>query len=78
MADEKPAGPGPMGDLIFIVSIIGVLIVLWFAMGARKAADVRGLFLHPPAPVGAGGSYGPTLDTTSATLATSSATLEQN
>ncbi|HEY5383077.1 MAG TPA: hypothetical protein VIJ88_00795 [Candidatus Paceibacterota bacterium] len=84
MADEKPEGPGPVGDLIFVISIIGVLIVLWFAMGARKAADVRGLFLHPPAPVGAGGSYGPTLgttsilDTTSATLATSSATLEQN
>jgi hypothetical protein len=68
MADEKPKGPSPVEDLVFILSIIGVLTVLWFAMGARKAADVRGLFLHPPAPVGTGGSYGPTLGTTSVTL----------
>ena len=53
-----------MGDLIFIMSVIGVLIVLWFAMGARKAADMEGIFIHPPAPVGQGGSYGPTLGTT--------------
>ena len=64
MADEAPKGSGPVGDVIFIVAIIGVLIILWFAMGSRKAADVRGIFLHPPAPVGPGGSYGPTLGTT--------------
>ncbi len=68
MADEKPSGSGPLGDLAFIAGIIGVLVILWFASGARKAADVRGIFLHPPAPVGQGGSYGPTLGTTSATL----------
>lgn len=64
MADDAPKGPGPVGDLIFIVSLIAVLTVLWFSMGARKAADVKGIFLHPPAPVGPGGSYGPTLGTT--------------
>ena len=62
--DDKPKGTGPVGDLVFIVSIIAVLILLWFAMGARKAADIKGMFLHPPAPVGQGGSYGPTLGTT--------------
>lgn len=68
MADDHASGPGPMGDVIFIVSVIGILTVLWFATGARKAADVRGIFIHPPPPVGAGGSYGPQLGTTSATL----------
>lgn len=68
MADEAPKGSGPVGDLIFIVALIAVLIVLWFSMGARSAADVKGIFLHPPAPVGPGGSYGPTLGTTSVQL----------
>ena len=61
-----------MGDAIFILGVIGVLIVLWFAQGAHKAADLTGLFLHPPAPVGQGGSYGPTIGTTT------TATLQQN
>jgi len=64
MADEKPPNGGPLENLMFIAGIIGVLIILWFAQGANKAADVRGIFLHPPAPVGQGGSYGPTLGTT--------------
>ena len=67
MADEKPKGAGPMGDVIFILSVIGVLIVLWFAQGAHKAADIKGIFLHPPTPVGQGGSYGPTVGTTTPT-----------
>ena len=68
MADEKPKGSGPAGDALFIIGVIAVLIVLWFAQGAHKAADLKGIFLHPPAPVGQGGSYGPTLGTTTATL----------
>jgi hypothetical protein len=68
MADEKPEGSGPLSDAIFILGVIVVLIVLWFAQGAHKAADLEGIFLHPPAPVGQGGSYGPTIGTTSATL----------
>lgn len=69
MADDHGGeGSGPVGDLIFILSIIGVLIVLWFATGARKAADLKGIFIHPPAPVGEGGAYGPTIGTSSATL----------
>jgi hypothetical protein len=68
MADEAPKGSGPVGDLVFIASIIGILIVLWFANGAHSGADLRGIFLHPPQPVGPGGAYGPTLATSSATL----------
>ena len=64
---EEHKGPGPVEDLLFIVGIIVVLVVLWFAMGGNKKADIRGIFLHPPAPVGTGGSYGPTIGSTSVT-----------
>ncbi|MDO8548478.1 MAG: hypothetical protein Q7R71_02290 [bacterium] len=64
MADE-PAGPGPVEDLLFIVGVIVVLIVLWFATGGPERADLRGIFLHPPAPLDTGGAYGPTIGTTS-------------
>jgi len=60
MADDKPAGPGPLEDAIFIVGIIVVLAVLWFYTGGAQKSDLRGIFLHPPKPVGQGGAYGPT------------------
>lgn len=59
MADE-PEGPGPIGDLFFIIGVIVVLALVWIAQGA-KYADLRGVFLHPPEPVGQGGAYGPQL-----------------
>jgi hypothetical protein len=65
MADEGGGGSGPLGDLLFIVVIIGILVVLWFAQGAHKAADLKGIFLHPPKPVGEGGAYGPQIATSS-------------
>ena len=60
MADEGGGG-GPVEDLFFILGVIVVLVVLWFATGGNKKADLRGIFLHPPQPVGTGGAYGPTL-----------------
>jgi hypothetical protein len=38
---------------------MAALIILWFLSGAYKNADLRGIFLAPPAPVGPGGAYGP-------------------
>jgi hypothetical protein len=64
MADE-PKGLGPTGDLLFIVVVIVVLVAVWFASGGASRADLRGIFLHPPAPVDTGGAYGPTIGTTS-------------
>jgi hypothetical protein len=61
MADDKPKGPGPMGDAIFILGLIVVLAVLWFYSGGAKKTDLKGIFIHPPAPVGQGGAYGPTI-----------------
>ena len=64
MAEEKK-GPGPIGDALFILGILLVLVVLWFASGGASRADLRGIFLHPPAPIDTGGSYGPQIGTTS-------------
>jgi hypothetical protein len=58
MADE-PKGEDPMATLLLVLAGMGVLVFLWFASGAYKNADVKGLFIAPPPPVGPGGSYGP-------------------
>ena len=62
MADE-PKGPGPMGDLMFVVGGLIVLVVLWYANGGPSRAKLNGLFLAPPAPLGNGESYGPQIGT---------------
>ncbi len=62
MADEKPKG-NPVGDLFFILAIIVVLIVLWFATGGPERANLKGIFLSPPPPLGTGESYGPGSET---------------
>ena len=38
MADA-PSGPGPLEDAIFIVGIIIVLVILWFASGGPSRAS---------------------------------------
>ena len=59
MADEKPTGGGPMSDLMFMVVGLVLLLVLWYANGGPQRADLRGIFLQPPAPLGTGQAYGP-------------------
>jgi hypothetical protein len=48
----------------FVVGILGVLIALWWVQGGPGKADLRGIFLAPPPPVGSGESYGPEFGTT--------------
>jgi hypothetical protein len=57
-----------MADAIFILGLIAVLIVMWFATGGPSRADLRGIFLHPPRPIDQGGAYGPTPTIGSTTL----------
>jgi hypothetical protein len=64
MAEEQKGGSGPLGDALFILGLIVVLAVLWFATGSHNGAEVKGIFLHPPPPVGQGGAYGPTIGST--------------
>jgi hypothetical protein len=44
---------------LFLIGGLLVLIALWFVDGGPQRADLRGIFLNPPAPVGPGGAYGP-------------------
>ena len=64
MADDKPKGPGPLEDLLFVLGFIVVLIVVWVYTGGPARSDLKGIFIHPPAPVGQGGAYGPTVGST--------------
>lgn len=48
-----------------VIAGVVILVGLWFASGAYKNADLRGIFLAPPAPLGTGGAYGPQVGTTS-------------
>jgi hypothetical protein len=36
------------------------LVLLWYFAGGPGKADLRGLFLAPPTPLGTGEAYGPT------------------
>jgi hypothetical protein len=58
MADEKSPNE-PMKLLMLVVGGMAILIFLWFSSGAYKNADLKGIFLAPPAPLGPGGGYGP-------------------
>jgi hypothetical protein len=60
----KSSGPGPLEDAIFILGFIVVLVVLWVYTGGPSRNTLKGIFIHPPAPVGQGGAYGPTVATT--------------
>lgn len=67
MAEEHASGPGPLEDALFILGLIAVLVVLWFYYGGAKKSDLKGIFIHPPAPVGQGDAYGPTVGSTTIT-----------
>jgi hypothetical protein len=58
MAEDK-GGHNPINDVFFIGGILAVAIALWFVSGGPERADLRGIFLSPPAPIGTGDAYGP-------------------
>lgn len=72
MADKPPADPKKL--LIEVLVAIGILVFLWFMSGAYKNADLRGVFLAPPAPLGPGGAYGPQIGQPSDSAQTAPAT----
>lgn len=59
MADDKKESGGVMEDVAFVVGGLIILVVIWFLLGGPGRADLKGLFLAPPAPLGTGESYGP-------------------
>ena len=56
MADEPESG-GPYEIILFVGGILLVLVLLWYYNGGPDKADLRGLFLAPPMPVGIGDPY---------------------
>lgn len=61
MADEKekPASYSAWQIVFVFAAIMGLLIYFWYQNGGPQNADLRGVFLAPPAPVGSGDAYGP-------------------
>ena len=63
MADEPTKG-NPEEDALWFFGILAILVVLWYFAGGPGKADLRGLFLAPPQPLGSGEAYGPQLGAT--------------
>jgi hypothetical protein len=49
----------PMKMVYFVAGIFIVAIFLWYMSGGADRADLRGILLSPPAPLGTGEAYGP-------------------
>lgn len=58
MADEEKKYDA-MGDVWLFVGFLVILVALWYAAGGPGKADLRGLFIAPPQPLGSGAAYGP-------------------
>ena len=60
MADEKEGSDMSAGQvfLIFLLCLAG-LVGVWYYTGGPEKADLGGLFLAPPPPIGSGEAYGP-------------------
>jgi hypothetical protein len=63
MAEEKKEGGGETAGqaALSVLGVLALLVILWFANGGYQRADLRGIFLAPPAPVGPGNAYGPNI-----------------
>lgn len=59
--EEKKEGGGQTWGqaALSVLGFIAIIIILWFANGGPQRADLRGIFLAPPAPLGPGNAYGP-------------------
>ena len=55
---EQPAHD-PMKDVYFVAAIVIILVIVWYAAGGPSRADLHGIFLNPPAPLGNGEATGP-------------------
>jgi hypothetical protein len=60
---EKPAG-SPWETVWFIGTLIFAIALVWYFNNGASRSSLNGIFIHPPAPVGSGESYGPTLGNT--------------
>ncbi len=63
MAEEKHEENGLQHLLMFFAGFAALVAVWWFTGGPQRA-DLRGIFLEPPQPLGGGNAYGPGATTT--------------
>lgn len=63
MADKEEKHDA-MNDVYLFLGFMAMLVALWYFAGGPGKADLKGLFLSPPAPLGTGESYGPTFGST--------------
>ncbi len=61
MADENGGGTTDIDMLIFVFGGFAALVAIWYFTGGPSRADLRGIFLNPPAPIDNGNAYGPTI-----------------
>ncbi len=80
MADDDKKSGNPMNELFLFLGFMAVLVALWYAAGGAGKADLKGLFLSPPAPLGTGEAYGPTFgnDASSTPKVEAPPTLDEN
>jgi len=64
MAEEPKKNGSPYEIVWFVFGGLALLIALWWVQGGPEKADLRGIFLAPPPPLGTGESYGPQIGTT--------------
>ncbi len=57
--EEHKSGMTHWQFLFGFFAVLGLLIYLWYQNGGPERADLRGIFLAPPPPIGSGGAYGP-------------------
>lgn len=67
MADDKAPEEHPLSMVFFIVGGLAILITFWYLNGGAQYADLRGIFLAPPAPLGSGDAYGPQIGSSTPT-----------
>ena len=58
MAEEKDT-QNPMTMVYFVGAIVVILVFLWYMSDGPSRADLRGIFLSPPEPLGTGEAHGP-------------------
>jgi hypothetical protein len=60
MPEKKEPG-SPWEPVWWVVGLLVVIAIVWYANGGPARSDLRGIFITPPPPVGTGQAYGPTL-----------------
>jgi len=80
MADDDKKSGDPMNELYLFLGFMAILVALWYFAGGPGKADLKGLFLSPPAPLGTGEAYGPMFgnDASSTPKVEPPPTLDQN